>query len=295
MSITACVRLAAPAAILYTAGALGADDAQATFRAVADKAGGAIVTIKHVLKVEGGGDSVGDDQETEVTAVMIDPHGLIVCANSVLLGQYGLMARFNPQAGLAVTPTEIKVLIGDDTEGVEAKVLSRDTELDLAWLQVEKPAADPYVFVDLGRSAEPFVGEPIVTVGRLGKFFDRRLMLHEARIVGTTSKPRELIIADGISTQPGSPDNAAGMPAFAADGKVVGIAVLQLPGAEEMSGGGAMDQIRGYDRMILPAAEVLKATERAKELAASGQGEPQPAPAGDGHAGDAGNSGQTPR
>jgi hypothetical protein len=40
--------------------------------------------------------------------------------------------------------------------------------------------------------------------------------------------------------------------------------------------GGSMDELRGFDHMILSAAEVLKATGRAKELAASGESPDQP-------------------
>jgi hypothetical protein len=240
--------------------------------AIARQADAALVTVKHILKVEGGGES--QEEETEMTALMIEPTGLVLCANSILLGQAGLMARFQPEAGISVTPTDVKVLIGDDTEGVKARVLSRDTDLDLAWIQIDEPAAAPYTFVDLNNAASGDLGQSLLTASRLGKFFDRALILEEGRVLGKTTKPRELFIASGISTQPGSPGNRAGMPVFAADGKVLGIAVLQLPAAEDLqSGGGDGSEYKGYDRMVLPAAEILKATQRTKELAASGQAE----------------------
>lgn len=248
-----------------------APDDSAAIAALAKKTDSALVTVKHILKVEGGGDQGSQDEESELTAVMIEPTGLVLCANSVLLGQAGLMARFQPEAGISVTPTDVKILIGDDTEGVKAKVLSRDTDLDLAWLQIEEPSSTPYAYVDLKNAAEGKVGQPLLTAARLGKFFDRALVLEEGRVLGTTSKPRDLIIASGITTQPGSPNNRAGMPVLTPDGKLVGIAVLQLPGAEDIQAGGNNgSEYRGYDRMVLPASEVLKATERTKELAASG-------------------------
>jgi hypothetical protein len=261
----------------------------AAITALAKRADGALVTVKHILKVEGGGEMGAEEEESELTAVMIEPTGLVLCANSVLLGQAGLMARFQPEAGISVTPTDVKVLIGDDTEGVKARVLSRDTDLDLAWLQIDEPSTTPYTFVDLHNAAAGDLGQPVLTAARLGKFFDRTLVLEEGHVLGKTTKPRDLFIASGISTQPGSPSNRAGMPVFATDGKVLGIAVLQLPAAEDLqAGSGDGSEYRGYDRMVLPAAEVLKATERTKELAASGEApadaEPTPdaveAPAG---------------
>lgn len=243
----------------------------AAIGALAKKTDASLVTVRHILKVEGGGSDGGNEEETEITAVMIEPSGLILCANSVLLGQPGLIARFQPEAGISVTPTDVKVLIGDDTEGVKAKVLSRDTDLDLAWIQIEAPSATPYAFVDLKNSDEGAVGQPVLTAARLGKFFDRALVLEEGHVLGKTSKPRDLIIASGITTQPGSPNNRAGMPVMTPEGKVVGIAVLQLPAAEDLQGGrGDGSEYRGYDRMVLPAADVIKATEHTKELAASG-------------------------
>jgi S1-C subfamily serine protease len=256
----------------HNAAARGPDDG-GDVAALAKKTDGAMVTIRHVLKVEGGGDAGSNDEESELTAVMIEPTGLVLCANSVLLGQAGLMARFQPEAGISVTPTDVKVLIGDDTEGVKARVVSRDTDLDLAWIQIEEPAPTPYDYVDLKNGAEPEVGQTLFTAARLGKFFDRALILEEGRILGKTSKPRDLLVASGISTQPGAPNNRAGMPVLTAEGRIVGIAVLQLPGAEDLqAGGNDGSEYKGYDRMVLPAADVLRATERAKELAASGAG-----------------------
>ena len=249
----------------------GQDDPGA-LAALAARADAALVTVKHILKVEGGGDTGSEEEESELTALMIEPGGLVLCANSVLLGQAGLMARFQPEAGLSVTPTDVKVLIGDDTEGVKARVLSRDTDLDLAWIQIDEPAPTPYIFIDLTNAAAGELAQPLLTAGRLGKFFDRSLILEEGRVLGKTTKPRELFIASGVSTQPGSPSNRAGMPVFATDGKVLGIAVLQLPAAEDLQAGrGDGSEYQGYDRMVLPASEVLKATKRTKELAASGE------------------------
>jgi hypothetical protein len=103
-----------------------------------------LVTVKFVLKMEG---QYGKrESETEITGLMVDPTGLVLCANSKLG-----MPRFLRGMGSA-TPTDLKVLIGEDTEGLEAKVLARDTELDLAWVKVKEPGDRKFTSLDLDKA-----------------------------------------------------------------------------------------------------------------------------------------------
>jgi trypsin-like peptidase len=214
----------------------------------------ALVTVKFVLKMEG---QFGKrETETEITGLMVDPSGLILCANSKL----GL-PRVMRSLGSA-TPTDIKVLIGDDTEGLEAKVLARDTELDLAWVKIKEPGDKKFAALDLGKSALVNPGERILSIRRMAKFFDRATMISEGRLAGRTSKPRDLLVpGGGIDVEPGQP-------IFTSDGRLVGLVVMQLPDMEEMESnpmafmGMRNDILNG---LILPIGEVSKATARAKE------------------------------
>lgn len=242
----------------------------------------ALVTIKFVLKVKMGGmmASMGDSEnEQEITGVMIRPDGLVLCSNTQLGGTAGMMRRVLGSLGeVTTTPTDLKVLIGDDTEGVEAELVARDTELDLAWVRIKQPAAQEYAHVDFAAAAEPKLGDRLLSLRRMGKYFDRVPIVSEARVAAVTRKPRPLLV-------PSSTLGALGLPAFTADGKVVGVNVLQMPETSDSSSGpmGMLSSVASMEEMmtglILPASEVVRATQRALESAppaATAQSESEP-------------------
>lgn len=238
--------------LLATASNARADEATEYAKLLEGKSP-AFVVIKLVMKMKFGGQD--REQEAEISGVMIDAKGLVLCANDDLNPMAAVRRRFGSRASeFSATPTDLKVLIGDDNEGVEAKVVSTDTELDLAWVQIKEPKG-PYAFVDFSKSADAKVGQRIVAMHRLPKYFDRAAILDEGRVGSITTKPRKLYVPTGGMR------NGSGFPVFTTDGGIVGFAVLQLPEEEEESGMG-QNQIMG---MILPAAEVAKATQRAKD------------------------------
>jgi hypothetical protein len=195
-------------------------------------------------------------------------NGLVICSN---LRTGGMAAMLGGRGG-TMTPRDIKVLVGEDTEGVAAKLIARDSELDLAWVKVNEdklPKDHPFAFVDFSKSAAVEVGDTLVTVARLGKFFDRASFSHDTRALGMIKKPRKLIYAH---------TEDYGAPAFAASGDPVGVVIFQTPSREDMEGGEGGDQERG-GLVILPGAEVIAATVKAKEAAASGKPVDPPAPA----------------
>ncbi len=220
------------------------------------RVGPALVTVKCVLKVQAGGGS--REMEREFTAAMIDKEGLVLCS-SMSMGLSKWMQRMG-----SVTPSDIKVLIGDDTEGVEAKLLASDGELDLSWLQIKEPADKGYDCLDFSKSRSASLGEKVVAVKRMDKYYDRAVVISEGRIGGQTTKPRELLIPGGL-------DLEAGMPVFGEDGEIVGVAVQQMPDDDEMDmrrrffGGGSS--------FILPAGELTKATQRARAASESDEEE----------------------
>jgi len=208
----------------------------------------ATVTIQFVLKIKG---SWGESEaEREVTGVVIAADGLVLCANSQLGG--GPWLR---RSGGTATPTDIKVLIGGDTEGRTATVIARDTELDLTWLRIEKPGDQKLALIDLTKSATPEIGERLYTVSRLAKYFDRIAVVRETRLGGVTSKPRRLYVPTGGSGE-------LGLPIYNAKGEAVGVSISQMPDPEETESGGGFI---GGRILILPADEVVKATRRAMD------------------------------
>jgi len=234
-------------------------DDVAIFKKLLEQRGPSVVTLKFVLKIKGGGGE--QESETEISGVMIDPKGLVICSGTQTGGFNESMRRRIGRGGdFSVTPTDMKVLIGDDSEGVEAKIVARDTDLDLAWVQITKPADKPYDYVDLSKGPSARPGEEAFVVRRMDKFFDRAEVISEGWIAGVVKKPRELYVPGGtIGT-------ANGLAAFNANGDPLGFLIMQMSDEDESR------SARGASgTFILPNTEVIKATQRARESAASGK------------------------
>jgi len=248
------------------------DDAGAAYKRLMTSVGPALVTLKFVMKFEGAGsERFGEaGRDVEYTALMMEPGGLVLVSNAKM---GGLSAR----SGMAANPTNIRVLIGDDTEGLKGKILARDTDLDLCWVQIddEKAKGKTFEFVDFASGAPAEVGDRLFMVDRMGKFFDHALSVNEGRVGGKTRKPRALLVPTGF---PGGPGQLLGSPMFNADGKVVGVNIVQLPDKEDVEGGESGGE-GNSGVLLLPASEVIKATARGKEMAAKApKEEPKPEP-----------------
>jgi S1-C subfamily serine protease len=236
-----------------------ADDAGGTYKHLMDSVGPAMVTIKFVMKIEGGRGGGDEGQDMEVTGLMIEPTGLVLVSNIKMGG-------FASRMGMTANPTNIRVLVGDDTEGVKAKILARDSDLDLCWVQVDddKAKGKSYTSIDFAGGTNAALGDRLFLVQRMGKFFDHALSVSEGRIGGTAKKPRSLMIPTGFSA---GPRDLLGTAMFNADGKVIGLNIAQFPDKEDMEGGDSGGE-GNSGVLLLPATEVVKATARGKEMAA---------------------------
>jgi hypothetical protein len=228
----------------------------------------ALVTVKFVLKLQAG--FMGEhEQESEIPGVMIDSAGVVLCCNNLLVGFSGLMGGMGE---ITATPTDIKVLIGDDPEGMEAELITRDSELDLAWIEISDPGDATFAFVDFSDGAEPRIGDRLVSVRRMSKHFARSAVIAEGRLGGRTSKPRDLFLPMGDLRA------GLGLPVYTVAGRAVGFTVMQMldaEGAESIEGyAGAFEMESMMNGgLVLPSATVVKATRRA--LSAAG---PEPDP-----------------
>jgi len=233
---------------------MAADEIGEAYRTLMKDVSPAVVSVKFVMTAAGeeGG------QEREIIGVMIESDGLVLVSNTMT---GGMTEELRAQMGdYSLLPKDIKVMIGDDTEGVEAKLIARDSEVDLAWIKIEKPEKS-YSFVDFAQGGTVQVGDTLLGIERMHKVFDRQTTVREARVSSITTKPRELI----------NPSQAIGSvlatPVFGSDAKPVGVTVLFVPGLDKV----IMERETQINPMILPAAEIVEATKRAKEFAASGQ------------------------
>ncbi len=225
------------------------------YKSVIESSKQSLVTIKYVAKFET--PQGPQDVEREINALAIDNKGLIVCS-SLQLGT----SRYLRVVNAMVTPSDIKVLHGDDTVGVEAELIATDAELDLSWLRIKDfdKMKDKPGFVDFDKAAKAELGSEILVVARLHKYYGRAVVLSEGRIAGQVEKPREMWVGrSGVDQEPG-------MPVFGADGKPVGLVTFQVPDPDDFS---QREMREAQQTLILDAATLTKATQRALEEAAA--------------------------
>lgn len=267
--LVACL---AVAVVLAGSGLSARADDAAEMKSILDSKASSIVAIKTVIQMRIGGRGAGGEQDmdSEVAGVMVSPDGLVVCSNMMLSGPMGMVRRMlgsNLQGmNLSSDVKSVKVLIGPDDEEHDAKILARDEDLDLAWVQIEKPKTK-FAAVDFSKAAEAELGSRVIGVRRMGKMFDRAPVTALATVVGQTEQPRKLFVPqEQLIT-------VVGLPVFSRTGEPVGIVVTQLPEASEGGGLGGnplgmlsnMSSMQeGMTGLILPAAAVVRATERAK-------------------------------
>jgi len=309
-----------------TADAVEAD----TVRQLLDRYSPAVVSVEAVVRTEMQMGGQGQDEESEIDLVgaVVDPGGLVMIWNSrISSARIGEMMRLMGRDGgdfdIEMTPLSFDVRIPGQEEPVEAFLAASDPQLDLAFLQLAEPPAEPMVFFDVGGGEAAgegsgdleggeIVGAEVFAVSRLSTSFTHAPFLGTGRVVGELVKPRRAWIVSGDF-------QTYGMPLFTADGRVVGVlstvvssvaadrATAQMQGGmANMMGGGDGKTMGPIGSFALPAEAVARAVERslerARELAAeraSGSGGEEPAgdagEAGGGESGDgseAGDSGE---
>ena len=230
---------------------------------------GALVTVKYVLHIDMGGNRAGQEQESEneQTCTMISADGLVVCSNSQLGGFINMISRMsgNMTRNMSATPKNFQVKPGDQDLFFDAEIMAVDTELDMLWIQITNTDDATFSYIDFAKATDVSLGDPIITIRRLSSAFGRVPILRNGQIGGVTEKPRKLFILD--SPLP----NGTGLPVLSADGRVIGLVVAQLPEPSEPRQSfmgitaGLADIQDALSGMVLPAADVLKATQRAMD------------------------------
>jgi hypothetical protein len=170
-----------------------------------------------------------------------------------MLGGYG--QRFGG-GNMSIEPTNLKIIVGNETDGLDAKLLARDSELDLAWLQIKALGTRKLEALDLAKAIVPSAGDDLLTLQRMPKQYARLAVITEGRVAGIAQKPRSIVLGTG--------DRGPGAPVFSSSGQFVGMTtVLSI---EDDDRRGARNTMAGrFNTIVLPAAEIVKATARAKE------------------------------
>lgn len=245
-----CALASATTGQLTSSAAAASEPSDNPYELVVQKIAPAMVTVRFVMAYEGNDHT----EEQEIDGLVIDPRGVVLVSSAMMFGPEYL--------AMPARPRQIRIIPHGQSEALDAEVLVRDRELDLAWLRITAENDEPrnMPFVSFAADASPRLGQPVLQVWMLDRYFDRTPYVSEGRVAAIVAKPRDLFIASGEIT--------IGLPVCDLRGDILGFGVLQLPDEQEMA---AMTSTNPYARMMftrtmLPAARVAAATRQAMAL-----------------------------
>ena len=169
-----CVVVAPHAASAATAAAPAADVQGAAD--VLARYAPAIVRVEAVLetRLNLGGQGEAEDSRLDVLGAVVSPDGLVMIWNSHIssarMTEMMEAAGRTEGMGIQVVPRSFTVMLPEGE--VPALLAATDSALDLAFLQLERPPAQPLPFVDFTHAAKPAVGDALLAVSRLGRGFE---------------------------------------------------------------------------------------------------------------------------
>ena len=232
-------------------------------RALMEEKQETVVTLKLVIEesvsMPGQG---GESRETtsEAQGTVISPNGLIVMSlsetdpSSVLEGMGGMMGQ-----DLRIeTELQDVTIIQPDGGEVDGRMVLRDPDFDLAFIEPTEEYEESQQYVDLNNGVDVELLDEVIILNRLGPIAGRNYGASVRRIESLVEHPRTFYVP---STGEGG-SLGLGSPVFNVEGEFVGILVLRSRGGGGGFPGGAMrDNILP---IILPAVDILEAAQQAE-------------------------------
>jgi hypothetical protein len=253
-----------------------AADLRATGRATAEQVRGAVITIRIVLKLKigFGGQAQDQEQKVEVAGVVIDASGLTVASAASIDPSGALRKMAGGQASRMKVESEVKettLLLEDGTE-VEADVVLKDTDLDLAFLKPREPGRRFTAVTLRPRTGTVPLLTPIFVVSRLGKLTSRTLAVATGEIRASVRGPAPYYVTDSETAA------FVGSVAYTADGVPLGLFVNRFSSSPDGRSGAMFDGAfgRSGSEVVL---SVLRPVDKVLELAAQARAmHPPPKP-----------------
>lgn len=234
------------------------DDYRPIYRALVDKHADAVVTIKFVMSVNSSGKEERIEDRTQGLVVGAD--GLLLIPDRAVSVDFADMMPGGSNDGSApvAKSSEFRVRLAGSDDWLPADLVTRDSQLGLAWLRLRAPPAKMN-FVDLsdGVRAEP--GMVFFSLLRTSDEWGGVPVFRPGRVMGETRTPKTMLLVDGV---PGL--------AFSADGHPMGYVDIDFGRLMRSRGGGTGMGLDMADLALqmTPIDKVAAATLRASKLPA---------------------------
>jgi len=236
--------------LLCLASHVQADQTAEAGRLVLEKYQESVIKVKLVIRFKllmNGSEMKNNESKIEATGTVLHPSGLtLISLNKTDPGRLAdNNLRKNNTDGrkmeLESELTDVLLILPDGKE-IPAKVVLRDRDLDLAFVQPLDPPANPLAAINLQEIGSAEVLDEIFSVGRLGKIATRAPAILSDRIVAIMQKPRTFYIP--LQSQD------LGTPVFTLNGSWLGVVLLRSITAGNINPNAMI--------VILPAADILE-------------------------------------
>jgi len=185
---------------------------EATWRKLLKDHANCVTWVSATVRVEvsaGGRSMPPQQQKLEALGTIIAEDGLTVLSLSRVDPTATLLSRIRtPGGSVNVNYTEVLLLMQDGTE-VPAKLLLKDTDLDLAYVLPIKEKGEKNekrTFSHVPRSSknkDPLPLDEVVSLGKLGRNLYRQSTLRKGWVNAVIEKPRKYFVIE--NTAPGTP------------------------------------------------------------------------------------------
>lgn len=261
MNKSVAVGLFAVAFALLPQQALGqVRDYRPIYRTLTAKHAAAVVTVKFVMAVTTSGKEERIEDRTQ--ALLVSPDGLLLVPDRAVSVDFKQFMASGKGSAPVAKSSEFRVRLADGEDWLPADLVTRDTQLGLAWLRLRNaPAGLSYVNLDDSVLAEP--GMTFFSLLRTSDEWGGVPVFHPGFIMGETRTPKSLLLVDGM---PGV--------AFSAEGQPMGYVDIDLGRMMRSRGaasGMGMDMADAVLQMT-PISKVAAATHLAEKLPSMVQG-----------------------
>jgi len=250
-----------------SAGLVQADETSIAGNKIMNSYKDAVVKVEVVMQrkfVMNGKEIQNKESKSEVTGTVLNESGLVLVSlttidpskfmDNIMRGMEG-----DSKMEVKIDIKSVKVIMPDETE-IDAKIVLRDKDLDMAFIQPKQKIAKPMVSVKMAEQSNPHIMDEIIILSRLSKVADHAPSVMSARISAIVNKPR----TSYIPQVEGGDMQDIGTPVFSLDGKLIGVILIRVLASEGggfgamMGGAGAM----GISPVIMPVAEILEASKQ---------------------------------
>jgi len=236
-------------------------DYRSIYRSLTGKHAAAVVTVKFVMSVTASGKEERLEDRTQ--ALLVSADGLLLVPDRAVSLDFRKFIGAGKGQGSApiAKSSEFRVRLADSDDWLPADLVTRDTQLGLAWLRLRNPPAKlGFVDLDEGVRAEP--GMTFFSLLRTSDEWGGVPVFRPGFIMGETHTPKTLLLVDGV---PGM--------AFAADGRPMGYVDIDLGRLmrSRNAGNGLGLDLADTALQMTPIAKVAAATHQAQKLPSMAQ------------------------